>query len=104
MVYNCGYVKNDLTLNIRKWTCINGMGHNRDVNAANQYIKGRFKTCNGRCYFVEKKVSKLLKKKKQLRKLDDSTTKEAKHHCIRSFGLIIDINLMGYEKLILIAL
>lgn len=33
--YECGYVKHDLQLNDREWTCPNcGHSHDRDVNAA----------------------------------------------------------------------
>ena len=33
--YKCGYIKRDLTLNDREWTCpICGEHHDRDVNAA----------------------------------------------------------------------
>lgn len=35
MCSRCGYIKNDITLNIRKWTCPEcGAKHDRDINAA----------------------------------------------------------------------
>jgi putative transposase len=37
---NCGWIKQDLTLSIREWTCEScGEHHHRDVNAAKNILK-----------------------------------------------------------------
>ena len=37
---NCGWIKQDLTLSIREWTCEScGEHHDRDVNAAKNILK-----------------------------------------------------------------
>lgn len=45
---SCGWIKQDLTLSIREWTCEScGEHHDRDVNAANNILKQGLKLLSG---------------------------------------------------------
>ena len=46
----CGYKNEDLTLNIRKWICLQcGCEHDRDINAAINILNEAIKNNNENC-------------------------------------------------------
>ena len=48
MCSNCGWINQDLTLNIREWTCTScGEKHDRDFNASKNILKQGLKILSG---------------------------------------------------------